>query len=125
MEGRGASSWNGGLMITGIMLWNEPDNTEVFCPKLRDPGPMIRIGPVLDGFPPHMLDCPERRRFVPANCELRAEQLESIRRALRRDRQRIKNQPSRITLSETHYSAWAGASFFNSLNRFATSVARS
>ncbi len=24
------------------------------------------MGPVLDGFPPHMIDYPEHRRFVPA-----------------------------------------------------------
>jgi myo-inositol-1-phosphate synthase len=44
-----------------------PNNTTVFCPQWTDPGPRVQLGPVLDGFPPHMLDYPEHRRFLPAD----------------------------------------------------------
>jgi myo-inositol-1-phosphate synthase len=44
-----------------------PNNTTVFCSQWNDPGPTVQLGPVLDGFPPHMLDYPEHRRFLPAD----------------------------------------------------------
>jgi len=50
----------------GEAIFSPPNNTKVFCAKLRDPGPLVQMGPILDGFPPHMLDYPEHRRFVPA-----------------------------------------------------------
>jgi len=46
-----------------------PNNTKVFCPRLRDAGPVVQMGPILDGFPQHMLEYPEHRRFLPADDE--------------------------------------------------------
>jgi len=50
----------------GEAIFAPPNNTTVFCPKLHDPGPRVQMGPILDGFAPHLLDWPEHRRFVPA-----------------------------------------------------------
>ena len=50
-------------------IFAPPNNTKVFCPRLHDAGPIVQMGPVLDGFPPHMLEYPENRRFAPAEKE--------------------------------------------------------
>jgi myo-inositol-1-phosphate synthase len=50
-------------------IFAPPNNTKVICSHLHDPGPVVQMGPVLDGFPTHMLDYPEHRRFVPARQE--------------------------------------------------------
>lgn len=50
-------------------IFAPPNNTKVFCPRLQDAGPTVQMGPVLDGFPPHMFDYPENRRFAPAEQE--------------------------------------------------------
>jgi myo-inositol-1-phosphate synthase len=47
-------------------IFAAPNNTKVLCPRLRDRGPVVQMGPLLDGFSPHMLNYPEHRRFVPA-----------------------------------------------------------
>jgi len=51
----------------GEAIFAPPNNTKVFCSRLHDPGPVVQMGPVLDGFPAHMLDYPENRRFSPAD----------------------------------------------------------
>ncbi|MGE5295680.1 MAG: inositol-3-phosphate synthase, partial [Solirubrobacterales bacterium] len=48
-------------------IFMPPNNTKIFCSRWHDAGPVVQMGPVLDGFPPHMLDYPEHRRFAPAD----------------------------------------------------------
>ncbi len=50
-------------------IFAPPNNTKVICAHLHDPGPVVQMGAVLDGFPAHMLDFPEHRRFVPSQQE--------------------------------------------------------
>jgi myo-inositol-1-phosphate synthase len=47
-------------------IFAPPNNTKCICSQLHEAGPIVQMGPILDGFPPHMLDYPEHRRFVPA-----------------------------------------------------------
>jgi myo-inositol-1-phosphate synthase len=53
----------------GEAIFAPPNNAKVFCAQLHDPGPRVQMGPILDGFPPHMLDYPEHRRFVPTDAK--------------------------------------------------------
>lgn len=43
-----------------------PNNTTIFHRDLLPRGVVVRMGPVLDGFPPHMMDFPAHLRFDPA-----------------------------------------------------------
>ncbi len=44
-----------------------PNNTTIFCKDLHSTAVVVKMGPILDGMPEHMLNYPEHLRFVPAN----------------------------------------------------------
>lgn len=49
-------------------IFSPPNNTAVFCRELKlASDPTVRMAPVLDGVPQHMLDYPEHQRFVPSS----------------------------------------------------------
>ena len=48
-------------------LFAPPNNTKVFFDRFRYDEVAVTMGNVLDGFPEHMKDYPERQRFVPAD----------------------------------------------------------
>lgn len=43
-----------------------PNNTKRLCEEFRRPGPVVQMGPILDGFSEHMMKYPPEQRFVPA-----------------------------------------------------------
>ena len=45
-----------------------PNNTKTIAEELPD-GPVVRMAPVMDGFPAHMNEYPERQRFLPSDAE--------------------------------------------------------
>ncbi len=51
----------------GEAIYAPPNNTFCICPQLKDPGPIVQMGPVLDGVAEHMQDYPEHQRFVLAS----------------------------------------------------------
>jgi len=51
----------------GEAIYAPPNNTVCICPQLKDPGPVVQMGPVLDGCAEHMQDYPEHQRFMPAD----------------------------------------------------------
>ncbi len=48
-------------------IFAPPNCTKLICSKFRDPGPVVQMGPVLDGYAEHMRQYPEHRRFLPAD----------------------------------------------------------
>jgi myo-inositol-1-phosphate synthase len=44
-------------------IFAKPNCTQVFCDHVPDSGTKVRMGAVLDGVAPHMLDAPEARSF--------------------------------------------------------------
>lgn len=51
----------------GEAVYAPPNNTTCICPQLQDPGPIVQMGPLLDGFAEHMLQYPEHQRFTPSD----------------------------------------------------------
>lgn len=47
----------------GRAIFEHPNNTKVFCPKVPKSGVVVQKGPVLDGVAGHMMDYPEERAF--------------------------------------------------------------
>jgi len=43
-----------------------PNNTQRLCGSFRRPGPVVQMGPILDGVSEHMAKYPPEQRFVPA-----------------------------------------------------------
>lgn len=50
----------------GEAIFAKPNCARIFCPKVPD-GPVVQMGPVLDGVAPHMLDAPEHLSFRVSN----------------------------------------------------------
>jgi myo-inositol-1-phosphate synthase len=50
-------------------IFAKPNCTMVLCPDVPYSDVEVKMGPVLDGVPPHMMEYPEDRRFVVANEE--------------------------------------------------------
>jgi myo-inositol-1-phosphate synthase len=46
-----------------------PNNTKVFCRPPAGAGPIVRMGPVLDGVSEHLRDYPPEQRFEPADAK--------------------------------------------------------
>lgn len=46
-----------------------PNNTAIFCKDIPRFGVIVKKGPVLDGFPEHMLEYPEDKRFAVDNLQ--------------------------------------------------------
>lgn len=44
-------------------IFSEPNCTKTICREVPEQGVEVKKGPVLDGFPDHMLDYPEKKRF--------------------------------------------------------------
>ena len=51
----------------GEAIYAAPNNTFCIVPQLKDSGPIVQMGPVLDGFAEHMQDYPEHQRFALAS----------------------------------------------------------
>jgi myo-inositol-1-phosphate synthase len=51
----------------GAAIFAAPNCTEKFHPHMPAGGPVVRMGPVLDGVAPHMRDYPEDQTFLPAD----------------------------------------------------------
>jgi myo-inositol-1-phosphate synthase len=47
----------------------DPNNTKTITTEIQGDDVTVQMGPVLDGFPPHMLEYPERQRFCPADTQ--------------------------------------------------------
>ncbi|MDD4651500.1 MAG: inositol-3-phosphate synthase [Methanothrix sp.] len=57
-------------------IFAPPNCTKVFYPDVPRKNVLVKMGPVLDGFAPHMLNYPEDKRFVIADekpCDVRQE----------------------------------------------------
>jgi myo-inositol-1-phosphate synthase len=51
----------------GEAIFSAPNCTKRFVPDMPGGGPVVRMGPVLDGVAPHMRDYPEDQTFLPAD----------------------------------------------------------
>ncbi|MGZ8428060.1 MAG: inositol-3-phosphate synthase [Candidatus Deferrimicrobiaceae bacterium] len=59
----------------GRAIFSPPNCTPKFVDGIPDGGPIVRMGPILDGVAPHMQEYPEDRTFVPseeAPCDVEA-----------------------------------------------------
>ena len=59
----------------GEAIFAPPNCTPKFLEAAPDGGPVVRMGPVLDGVAPHMREYPEDRSFVPSGegpCDVEA-----------------------------------------------------
>jgi len=64
----------------GQAIFAPPNCTKVFYPDVPRKNVEVKMGPVLDGVAPHMLNYPEDKRFVVADdkpCDVRSELVES------------------------------------------------
>jgi myo-inositol-1-phosphate synthase len=50
-------------------IFSLPNNTKVFCDTFTDDGPVVQMGPTLDGISDHMKDYPDHQAFRPADKE--------------------------------------------------------
>jgi myo-inositol-1-phosphate synthase len=50
-------------------IFEKPNCTAVFCPRVPKTGVRVRMGRVLDGVSPHMQSYPDDRRFIPSDLE--------------------------------------------------------
>ena len=50
-------------------IFAKPNCTKVFYPDVPKKGVEVKMGPILDGIAPHMLNYPEDKRFVAADAE--------------------------------------------------------
>ena len=50
-------------------IFAKPNCTKVFYPDVPKKGVKVKMGPILDGIAPHMLNYPEDKRFVAADAE--------------------------------------------------------
>src|SRR3972149_9964370 len=50
----------------GRAIFSPPNCTPKFVDEIPDGGPIVRMGPVLDGVAAHMQEHPEDRTFVPS-----------------------------------------------------------
>jgi len=48
-------------------IFERPNCTKVFCPKMPRTGTRVTMGRILDGYSPHMRDYPEECAFLPAH----------------------------------------------------------
>ncbi len=53
----------------GQAIFAKPNCTKVFYPDVPKKGVEVKMGPILDGVAPHMLNYPEDKRFVAADAE--------------------------------------------------------
>ncbi|MCX6672222.1 MAG: inositol-3-phosphate synthase [Methanothrix sp.] len=64
----------------GLAIFAPPNCTKVFYPDVPRKNVEVKMGPVLDGVAPHMLNYPEDKRFVASDdkpCDVRSELLAS------------------------------------------------
>jgi myo-inositol-1-phosphate synthase len=64
----------------GQAIFAPPNCTKIFYPDVPRKNVEVKMGPVLDGVAPHMLNYPEEKRFVVADdepCDVRSELLAS------------------------------------------------
>ena len=47
-------------------IFSPPNNTREICRDFAQPGPVVQMGPILDGYSGHMSDYPEEQRFAPS-----------------------------------------------------------
>ena len=50
-------------------IFSPPNNTTEICRDFSAPGPVVQMGPVLDGVSEHMSEYPPEQVFMPAECE--------------------------------------------------------
>src|SRR6267378_5141418 len=56
-------------------IFSPPNFTKVFCEKIKLTGSIVKMGCVLDGYPPHMRDQDPLRTFLPLEKESTREQI--------------------------------------------------
>src|SRR5499433_1283367 len=56
-------------------IFSPPNCTKVFCEKIKLTGAIVKMGCVLDGYPPHMRDHDPLRTFLPLEKESTREQI--------------------------------------------------
>ena len=56
-------------------IFSPPNCTKVFCEKIKLTGAIVKMGCVLDGFPPHMQDQDPLRTFLPLEKETTREEI--------------------------------------------------
>src|SRR5437773_8946230 len=56
-------------------IFSPPNCTKVFCEKIKLTGAIVKMGCVLDGFPPHMSDQDPLRTFLPLEKESTREEI--------------------------------------------------
>ena len=64
----------------GLAIFAPPNCTKIFYPDVPRKNVEVKMGPVLDGVAPHMLNYPEDKRFVASDdkpCDVRSELLAS------------------------------------------------
>src|SRR5205807_9201303 len=56
-------------------IFSTPNCTKVFCEKMKLSGAIVKMGCVLDGYPPHMRDQDPLRTFLPLEKETTREEI--------------------------------------------------
>src|SRR5467141_2377857 len=56
-------------------VFSPPNCTKVFCEKIKLTGAIVKMGCVLDGYPPHMQDQDPLRTFLPLEKETTREEI--------------------------------------------------
>src|SRR5262249_11828552 len=56
-------------------IFAPPNCTKVFCKKIKLPGSIVKMGCVMDGYPPHMQDQDPLRTFLPLEKETTREEI--------------------------------------------------
>src|SRR5207245_3768021 len=56
-------------------IFSPPNCTKVFCEKIKLTGAIVKMGCVLDGYPPHMQDQDPLRTFLPLEKETTREDM--------------------------------------------------
>src|SRR5437870_5719651 len=56
-------------------IFSPPNCTKAFCEKIKLTGAIVKMGCVLDGYPPHMSDQDPLRTFLPLEKESTREQI--------------------------------------------------
>src|ERR1700746_4088200 len=56
-------------------IFSPPNCTKVFCDKIKLTGAIVKMGCVLDGYPPHMRDQDPLRTFLPLEKESTREEI--------------------------------------------------
>jgi myo-inositol-1-phosphate synthase len=56
-------------------IFSPPNCTKVFCEKIKLTGAIVKMGCVLDGYPPHMQDQDPLRTFLPLEKETTREEI--------------------------------------------------